>query len=301
MSLPAIKLAKINYPKARIYLLAQQDNIELIRGVDFIDNFVTYSEAHYSGYQGAWRLSRLLRKEQIDCVVALNPKKEFHFASYLAATKLRVGYDRKWGWCLNKKIEDKKYEGEKHEIEYNVDLVSVFCEQSSILPFEFPADGSATLAFLNEMVVPTKKYIVIHPFSSHPAKKVGTEFWTALIGKIKNEFTRDIIVIGAEEDRFEAEQLAQEAAVTNLAGKLSLRNLATLLKHHCSFFIGLDSGPMHLASLMHVPVVGLFTISNPKRWGPFCSDSLVIHCVANKWFIEKIDNIISFISKLYEN
>jgi len=301
LSLPAIKLAKLNYPQARIYLLAQEENIELVRGIDFIDCFLPYSEARYESYRGAWRLSRLLRKEKIDCVVALHPKKEFHLASYLAGTKLRVGYDRKWGWCLNRKIEDKKYEAQKHEIEYNIDLMSLFCEQNFVPPIEFPTDNSETLASFADIIVPTKKYIVLHPFSSHPAKKVGPEFWLALIGKIKNEFTRDIIVIGAGEDCFEAQQLAQDAGITNLAGKLTLRNLAALLKYHCSFFVGLDSGPMHLASLMRVPVIGLFTISNPKRWGPFCSDSLVIQCGADEWFMEKIDNIISFISKLYEN
>jgi ADP-heptose:LPS heptosyltransferase len=110
LSLPAIKLVRINYPQSKIYLLARKENIKLIKDIYFIDYFLEYKEDIFESYKGAFELSNsILKKENIDCVISLNPKKAFHFASFLAKVPLRVGYDRKWGFCLNRKIKDKKY------------------------------------------------------------------------------------------------------------------------------------------------------------------------------------------------
>ena len=122
LNLPAIELIKKNFPKSTTYLLAQKQNVELIKGVDFVDRFIEYKSGYFSGFKGSLRLAAILKKEKIDCFVALNSKKEFHFAAYLAGVPLRIGYARKWGWCLNKKIEDKKHLEDKHEVEYNFSI-----------------------------------------------------------------------------------------------------------------------------------------------------------------------------------
>ncbi|MBI1740139.1 MAG: hypothetical protein HYR57_04580, partial [Candidatus Koribacter versatilis] len=41
-------------------------------------------------------------------------------------------------------------------------------------------------------------------------------------------------------------------------------------------FIGGDTGPMHLASALQVPVVGIFGPTNPARNGPFGTPSIVL-------------------------
>jgi ADP-heptose:LPS heptosyltransferase len=50
--------------------------------------------------------------------------------------------------------------------------------------------------------------------------------------------------------------------------EMDLGSLAAFLKG-CDLFLGGDSGPMHLASALGVPVVGLFAPSDPVRNGPF--------------------------------
>jgi heptosyltransferase-1 len=41
-------------------------------------------------------------------------------------------------------------------------------------------------------------------------------------------------------------------------------------------FVGGDSGPMHLASALRVPVVALFGPTDPQRNGPFATESVVL-------------------------
>ncbi|KAG8171255.1 hypothetical protein JTE90_028919 [Oedothorax gibbosus] len=61
----------------------------------------------------------------------------------------------------------------------------------------------------------------------------------------------------------------------NLAGLTSLRELASLISL-CRAFLSNDSGPMHIADALGVPVVALFGSTNEIVTGPF-SQGRVIH------------------------
>jgi ADP-heptose:LPS heptosyltransferase len=221
LSLPAIKLIKINFPDSKIYLLAQRNNIELIRGVSFIDEYIDYEEDLFRGYRGAYRIAKILRKEKIDCFVVLNPKKEFHLASLLAAVPLRLGYNRKWGFCLNRKIEDKKYLAQKHEAEYNFDLVKLICKDISAPSLDLPVDSADALGALSGHLNLSQKYIVIHPFSSNPLKQIEVAYWMNLVSALKEKRAGNIVLIGSKEERAESEVLAEKLNVKNITGNLS--------------------------------------------------------------------------------
>jgi ADP-heptose:LPS heptosyltransferase len=300
LSLPAIKLVKANYPESKIYLLAQKSNIELIKDLNFIDYFLEYKEKDFAGFRGAFKLGKILRKEKIDCIVVLNPKKEFHLASYLAGIPLRVGYGRKWGFCLNKKIEDKKNLAELHEVEYNLDLVGLICKNVFVPNINFITEDKTSLEFLKDELEIDKKYLLIHPFSSHQPKRIEDEFWMNLIQRVKSEISDDIIMIGNQEEKEESLVLERKLQIKSLVGKFTLRNLATFLRYNCAVFIGLDSGPLHLASILKVPVVGLFKASNPRRWGPYFGEHLVIEGRNIECFLNKIDDIVNFISDKFK-
>ncbi len=296
LTLYAIKIIKINYPESKLYLLAKEENIELIKGTEFIDEFLFYQKEEFRGLRGAFKLAGIIKEYSIDTVVVFNPQREFHLASFLGRASLRVGYDRKWGFCLNKKITDRKHLSKKHEAEYNIDLVRLICKDTKAPSLEFPFDKRESLHFLDNKLFFREKYVVIHPFSSHQAKRIEKEFWHKLIEKINEKIKNKIVIIGTEEDKEESVDFIGGLKVINLVGRLTLRNLAVFFKYYCGVFIGLDSGPMHLASIFKRPVVGLFKVTSPYRWGPYKTISLVIEGEKVKDFLDKIEDILSFIS-----
>jgi heptosyltransferase-2 len=56
--------------------------------------------------------------------------------------------------------------------------------------------------------------------------------------------------------------------VINLAGKTTLRQLIALI-HHCHFFLTNDSGPMHVASALGVPLLALFGSTSDVATSPY--------------------------------
>lgn len=56
--------------------------------------------------------------------------------------------------------------------------------------------------------------------------------------------------------------------VVNLAGKTTLRELLALIEA-CDAFLSNDSGPMHIAAALQVPLIALFGSTNPTKTGPY--------------------------------
>ncbi len=69
-------------------------------------------------------------------------------------------------------------------------------------------------------------------------------------------------------------QLPNERVI-NLAGKTSLRELVALIGC-CSYFLTNDSGPMHVAAALKVPLLALFGSTDDTRTGPY-KNGKVIH------------------------
>jgi len=278
LSLPAVKMVKENFPQSTIYLLALKENIELVKDVDFIDRFIEYKEQEFKGFRGSVNLTKLLCKEKIDCLIALNPKKEFHLASFLAGVKFRVGYNRKWGFCLNYKIEDKKYLAEKHEIEYNIELVSLICVKKFIPQVRLKG---ASLEILKRKIPLNfnKRYIVFHPFSSDHRKMYPSALWASLIDKINSLYKEEVVIIGGEQEKqllTSATSALKGLKYIDLVGRLSLKELISFFKEMCKLLITTDSGPMHLASFLNIPTIALFGPSNVKRWSPLSAKRIIL-------------------------
>jgi len=293
LSLPAIKLVRENYPQAKICLMAAQDNIALAKNVDFIDFFYDYDKC-YRGYRGALKLARFFKKEQFDCVIALHPQKEFHLASFLAGVKVRVGYNRKCGFCLTHTIPDKKDQILKNEVEYNIDLVRLVCSRVFLPKVDLNPDLNDDISFLRDKIDLNKKYIVLHPFTSNPEKLIGDEFWRVFSHAVCAKLGCESVIIGSAAEKKDALRYEGQFKARSLAGQFNLNELAVFLKRNCRLFIGLDSGPMHLATMLDLPVCGLFKVSDPKRWGPLGSRAFVVESKTEGGFIDKIEAIIKF-------
>ncbi len=86
--------------------------------------------------------------------------------------------------------------------------------------------------------------------------------------RLLKTFPCSILLGGSSDEREIAETIKKEAQSLPivLAGETTVRQYAAILQR-CSLFIGNDNGPMHMASALGVPVVGLFGPSNPSSLG----------------------------------
>lgn len=86
-----------------------------------------------------------------------------------------------------------------------------------------------------------------------------------------------IILLGGKNDYPAGEYMKdREERIINLSGHTSIAQSAALLKK-CKIFIGNDSGAMHLAAAMEIPVVAIFSgRDNPGKWDPLGDNHIIL-------------------------
>ncbi len=114
------------------------------------------------------------------------------------------------------------------------------------------------------------KLIGVGPGSKMPSKIWPEGRYIELVRVLVNELGVYPVVFGGLEVSALGDRLiAAWGCGVNAAGRLSVRQAAAALSH-CEFFVGNDTGTMHLAAAVNTPCVGIFAaIEWPGKWYPY--------------------------------
>ncbi|MCI5143021.1 MAG: glycosyltransferase family 9 protein [Candidatus Electrothrix sp. ATG1] len=111
--------------------------------------------------------------------------------------------------------------------------------------------------------------IYANPAARWQSKFWPNEHWAALTDKLHQQGI-PVIFGGSPQDTNYIGSISRLMKTDPIiaAGRLTLPQSAALIQH-ASLYIGLDSGPMHIAALAGTPVVALFGPTHPSRVGPY--------------------------------
>lgn len=111
------------------------------------------------------------------------------------------------------------------------------------------------------------RWIALCPGARWKSKQWPLDSFMSLVEKMDSSNVR-FVVIGGPEDRAMGEHLGREERVLNLTGCTTIPEMIEWLRV-CSVVITNDTGPMHIAAALNIPVVALFGPTDPKRTGPY--------------------------------
>ncbi len=287
LNLPAVRVLRQTFPKSWITLLLDRSLRGLLDGHPDVDE-VMYVDAVALKQSSRARgeLRRKMQSASFDLAILSNPDKWMHFLTFRAGISRRVGYGRKWGFFLTRRMVDQKAYSGRHEIESNLELVGLVSDKVWDGKLFLPVNDKALSrveAFLGQ-VQKNGEAVILHPGTSDPAKRWAPERFAEVsdfLQKNKGLFT---ILIGGLEEASTAEAVIKNLKIPsiNWTGSLNLAELAALLSHpRTKLLISSDSGPVHIAWIQGTPVVALYSKdssgSDPKRWGPRHPKSEVVH------------------------
>jgi heptosyltransferase-1 len=159
-----------------------------------------------------------------------------------------------------------------HIVEQNVSLTGlpVPASNAGMLPTEMlPHDPSAEKWRDDELqrLGVTDGYAVLSPGAGWGAKEWAAERYGEVAALLAKHNIVSLVNVGPKEaDLAKVVVTASGGAAKPML--CSIGQLVALLRK-ATVFIGGDTGPMHLANLMGVPVVAVFGPTNPARNGPF--------------------------------
>lgn len=134
-----------------------------------------------------------------------------------------------------------------------------------------------------------KNFIVLHLGGGSNSK---TEFrlkcwphWNKFILKLLEKTDLNLVIVGAPSEAGEYQNIekniqlqfpAKLSRCTNLIGKTSIRDLTDIIRR-ADFFIGVDSGPLHIADSLEKKTIGLFGPTSPLSWGLLAKNSQALN------------------------
>lgn len=286
LTTPAMRAIRLSFTKAKIAIVVNPSSIEVVEASPYVDSIIKFdSKGANSSFAEKAKFFKTIKRSKFDLAVIFNPSRFFNILTYLANIPVRVGYDRKWGFLLSHKMEDRKYLCEKHEVEYNLDLVRLIgadCDDK--LPY-FPLNNSSEEKIKNLLrdneIRPDDLLVAVHPATSNPDKRWPFDRFAEICDRLIKEFDAKIVLIGAKEEARISDEVktVMKNSILDLTGLLSVKELGSVLSKS-KFLISNDSGPVHIAAAVGTPTVVLFGEERPggssARWGPYGEGHRVI-------------------------
>jgi heptosyltransferase-1 len=133
-----------------------------------------------------------------------------------------------------------------------------------------------------------EQFALLNPGAGWGAKQWPADRYGQVAGKLTEDGLKPLINLGpGEEDIARAVNAASTGAAEAFSG--SLAQLIALTRR-AQLFVGGDTGPMHLAAALNVPVVGIFGPTDPARNGPFGTRSIVLRSSSSVTSYRHVDS-----------
>ncbi|MGV8075289.1 MAG: lipopolysaccharide heptosyltransferase I [Syntrophobacteraceae bacterium] len=268
-SLPFLAALKDRFPASEVHWVVAKGFQGLLEDNPLIaklwviekDQWKRYSRMHHTMF--ALRdLFQRLREERFDIVVDLQGLFRSGVISRATGAKYRIGFkEAREGSSF---FYTHKVRGGKdiHAIERYHRVASYLgCATHDLhYPMPPPLQDSSLVHSLPQ------DYIVIAPAAGGEAKKWPAERFGLLASELP---CRSLVVAGKPDEHLVRQVVnASRGKAVSLAGKTSLRELIEIIRH-ARLLVSNDSGPMHIAAALNVPVFALFGPTNPARTGPY--------------------------------
>ncbi|MCR5184291.1 MAG: glycosyltransferase family 9 protein [Opitutales bacterium] len=238
----------------------------LVAATETVQRTIVYNRKE--GLLGIWKLGRRLRKERFDIVLDMQGLARSGFWTLCAKAPLKLGRgDAREGarFCADK-LTAAPAGGFKHA--HAVDILAQFLP---MLGFSSQLIGSvkftgASLSEAIEKKLRSREAILLFPDSRRAEKE--WPYFVELTRLLLLAFPQNVVCWVGQSALVPAEDYATDGRFINLMGQTKLLDVPALIAR-AKFCVTNDSGPMHIAAAMNVPVLGIFGPTSPELYGPF--------------------------------
>lgn len=285
MQLPFLQNLRLHYPNAHIVLLASPKGAALITDRSIVDEIIVtrvpwaehYSRwKKYNPFSKLWidlhRTLRTLRARGFDLAFASRADLRDNFMLWFLNIRRRVGYSYGGGGLfLTDRVSPDLQN--PHQSNRSLQLLrhlgKPVLEQQPHLHLSPEERREAKRLMENLGVAPGDFLVAVHPGARSPIRQWGQEHFAAVARSLRDNFQVKIVWF---EDPQESQNI-KDSQFLRLS--LPLRKFMAVLSH-CNLLICNDSGPMHIATALDVPVVAVFGPGEPAWFGPLGSKNQIV-------------------------
>jgi lipopolysaccharide heptosyltransferase II len=284
LSLPLAGLIKKHYPECKVSFLLRNYTKEITEGHPHIDEVLILKEEN-----GKISISgnvNQLKEKSFDSCIVVYPTLITALIVFLSGIRKRVGSGYRWySFLFNQRVYEHRKYAEKHELEFNVNLLKKFEIEETVTADNVVFDLKINPAILKTVketlttsgVDLTKKLIIAHPGSGGSAVDLPLNKFAKIVSYLNRLEGVTVIITGSESDKEICDLVSGDTNVINLAGKFNLSELAALISL-CSVFISNSTGPIHIAAAFGIFTIGFYPkilACSQERWGPYTTNKVI--------------------------
>ena len=280
--LPSVQQLLDHFPNAEIDWLIERKNQTVVEmsglGVRIVP-IDTYQWRNSPGIGSAKEILEFvwsLRTDGYDCTIDFQGLLKSAFFGYLSAAPIRIGWERDFLKESTSRFfyTDVVSPRRVHIIDQQMELLKplgISPQWDTTTPLRPPATARKSI---ERKLDDFSDFILINPGGAWKTKRWGAENYGLLARRLIDNGLPVAVTWGPGE-----KGLAEE--IQGLAGESARLVPATLqelvaLCERARLFVGGDTGPMHFAAAVGIPVVAIFGPTSSDRNGPFRREDVVV-------------------------
>jgi len=287
MASAAIRQLRKKYSSVEIDLLILEQNEELGRNCPYVNEvFVVDRKLLCKSIFGNIKTFIKLRKKRYDIAVNL-----YNLFSFWGTIKMFVLFFMvRPGRALGRNTDGKGFfydfqikdslDSKRHQVDYMLELVGVLGAEQDNKKLEvwYKRDRESTISdFLSSQGIRDDDIIIgIHPGGRRLFRRWPIDKFVTLSERISANYNAKIIITGNKEELKLAQKIKRRIGKSAIivCGSLDLSELSALIKL-CRIYITNDTGPMHIANVLGVPLIVLEG-GGPEDTHPFINENLFL-------------------------
>ena len=262
LTTPALAALKAHYPRAQLDFVVKERYAELLQGNPHIHRLFLLSQT-----DGLLSLGRRLRRQGYQIVLDLHANLRSRMLSALLPSPKKLRYGK---LALRRRAMVRG----RHRSAESPHVVDLYLKCLQPLGIDEPRGRPGLYLSDDDREFREKFYgqhrlgdsgplVGFHPGARWPGKRWPADMFCSLGRLLKKRQGTGVLVFGGPGEEDLAGQVAEGIQPsTPVAANLSLRQLMALISG-CALFVTNDSGPMHMATALGVPVVAIFGPTQP--------------------------------------
>jgi lipopolysaccharide heptosyltransferase I len=275
-ALPAASALRDTFPGARIDWAVEQKWKRLLEGNYDISEVISVDRKSAGGIFATFRK---LRAARYDCAIDFQALYKSAILAYGSRAPKRIGFQSSYAreGIAAKFYTDRFNPRGPHKVDHNLALARH--AGAGNFPARFPLAVRAE----DEQIVSRElaahdlhEFFVLNPGGGWRSKCWPTQRYGELHRRLLGQYRcRGVVTYGPGEENLAKELIAAAGENAPVAILLGLGPLMALMRR-AKFVVSADTGPLHLASALGAPVIGLYGPTDPARNGPFSADDVSV-------------------------
>ncbi len=283
LTTPVISALKDKFPDSKIFFLTKAHYGDVLRADPRIFSLIEFDPIKkHKGFSGFIRLVSELRSHDFDLLIDLHANLRSFFVRHLTKSKVKLKYHKRWlSRFLTVHFKFLKTKA-IHTVDSYFEVlkkIQIYSPEKNPLIFLSQDDVEISGHFLLEQELEKDDIVVgVHPGARWETKRWDEGKFERVCQDLIDKHNCKIMLLGDAGDEELIENISKDIPDAKLIKAVGLpKGRFMSLIGRCDCFITNDSGPMHVASALKVPVVAIFGPTHPRLgFAPLGSKNVVL-------------------------